>query len=167
MDKSLFQRVVRLLALTLVVLGGVAQVPPSYADEHRCMHGIRHDGHGAMSAEKMRGKMADRMSRLHDSLKLTDEQESAWSEFDGQMKPAPDLPQPNFDGEELPAPERMARKIEQMKAHIARMEGHIPVLRAFYAELTPEQQKIFDSEFMHHRCRHHAEPKSSPDTSDL
>ena len=49
----------------------------------------------------------------------------------------------------------MERMQAMMRARDARMSEHVSALKEFYAVLTPEQKKIFDSEFGHGTRRHH------------
>jgi periplasmic protein CpxP/Spy len=137
----------------MILIVGAALAPASFAGEHRCPHG-KHGDH-TMSPEKMHEKMAQRMTRLRESLALTAEQATAWTEFETNMKPeAKAQPSDWAAMKKLPAPERMTRKVEHMKTHLAWMESRIPVVAAFYSKLTPAQQKTFDREFMRHG-RHH------------
>mgnify|MGYP000084155066 CR=1 FL=1 len=40
--------------------------------------------------------------------------------------------------------ERAERMLERMRAHQSAMADHVAQLKAFYGQLSPEQQKIFD-----------------------
>jgi len=95
---------------------------------------------------KMQERMDKRAQRLHDKLKITPAQEGAWQAYISAIKP--DMTQRgHFDRaafKEMPAPERMEKRLEMAKARIARMESHLAATRTFYAALTPEQQKAFD-----------------------
>ena len=112
----------------------------------------RHDA-GA-HAEHMQAKMADmfakRQARLHDLLKLTAQQESAWATYQAAIKPAPmSGARPDRAAfRKLPAPERMAKMIDFSKQRQAKMEAHLTALTAFYAQLTPEQKAVFDERGM-------------------
>jgi protein CpxP len=50
--------------------------------------------------------------------------------------------------EKLSAPERMEKQLALMKEREARMADRLAATKAFYAQLTPEQQKIFNENFM-------------------
>ena len=92
-------------------------------------------------------KRAQRVARLHDALKITPAQETAWNAFVASMKPAR-----HDDGQRgdraawanLSAPERAQKMIERQKARTAFMEQRLGALNSFYAVLTPEQKKVFD-----------------------
>lgn len=112
----------------------------------------RHDA-GARS-EHMQARMADmfakRQAKLHDLLKLTAQQESAWATYQAAIKPAPmsGARPERATFRQLPAPERMAKMIDFSKQRQARMEAHLSALTAFYAQLTPEQKAVFDKRGM-------------------
>lgn len=99
----------------------------------------------------MRGQGAERMEqhhrKLHDALKLNAEQEAAWKKLIASEHPMGkgrrDAAKAG-DAATLSTPERAERMLEHMKAQQAAMAEHIVVLKAFYGQLSPEQQKIFD-----------------------
>jgi hypothetical protein len=101
-----------------------------------------------------------RQAKLHDSLKLSAEQEPAWKAFaaamtppDGKMK-RPDRAQV----EKLSAPERMEQRLAMMKTAEAHMETRLAAMKTFYATLSPQQQKVFNDSIGKghpHQGRHH------------
>lgn len=95
---------------------------------------------------KMQERMDRRAKRMHDALKITPAQEGAWQAYLSALKS--NMPQRGqFDRaafKSMPAPERMEKRIEMARSHIARMEGNLAATRTFYTALTPEQQKLFD-----------------------
>lgn len=111
--------------------------------------------HGAaVDKQQMQAKMAEmfakRQAKLHDLLKLTTQQESAWATYQAAIKPA-------ATGGTLPdraaiammsAPDRMAKMLDLSKQHQATMEAHLAALTAFYGQLTAEQKAIFDDHTM-------------------
>jgi hypothetical protein len=105
-------------------------------------------------AEHMQAKMADmfakRQAKLHDLLKLTAQQEAAWSTYQAAIKPAPmsGTPPDHAAFAKLPAPERMAKMLDFSKQHQAKMEAHLAALTAFYGQLTTEQKAVFDKHSM-------------------
>ena len=117
-------------------------------------------GH-ALSQEQRQAKwsehLAKRQAALHDALKLSAAQEPAWRSFIAAAQPAAH-PAPDGHGawKELPAPQRLEKAIELSKQHTAMMEERLGALKAFYAVLTPEQQKVFDANAMRggHRWQH-------------
>ncbi|MCF8503578.1 MAG: Spy/CpxP family protein refolding chaperone [Caulobacter sp.] len=113
--------------------------------------GMRHPGgpgmggrHGPMDPEK-------HMQHLRDVLQLRADQEGALKAFAAAMKP-PERPAPAA-GAAAPAaperpkttPERLARSEKMMAEHQAGMRKRNDAIRAFYAQLSPSQQKAFDA----------------------
>ncbi|WP_343732058.1 Spy/CpxP family protein refolding chaperone [Duganella sp.] len=107
--------------------------------------------HGARpSKEQMQAKMADmyakRQARLHDLLKLSAQQESAWATYQAAIKPAA------MDGQrperkpmnKLTAPERLNLALEMTRKREAFLETRVKAVSAFYAQLNPAQQTLFD-----------------------
>lgn len=112
-------------------------------------------GCGPMGAGS--GKFAERIEKrqadLHDKLKLTSEQETAWKKFSKKMKPESRNRPDQSELSTLHAPERMERMHAMMKEHESRMGDRVAAVKEFYAVLTPEQQKLFDDQFSKHRRR--------------
>jgi len=122
------------------------------------MHeGMGHPGMGPMNPARMQARMERRHAALKAALKLTPAQEASWATFAAAMKPPADLKaaRPDFaEIAKLPTPER----IDKMKAlhtqHAAEMTAAMDkrgeAAKVFYAVLTPEQQKVFDSATARH-----------------
>ena len=111
-----------------------------------------HDGRMGMNPERMEKMHEQHLAALHDKLKLTAQQETAWKKFAAQ-KPMFDManrPDP-AEMEKLNAPQRLEKGLEHMKAMEAKMADHLAALKEFYAVLTPDQQKIFDDQSMPRR----------------
>jgi Spy/CpxP family protein refolding chaperone len=103
---------------------------------------------------KMQERMDAHAKRMHDTLKITPAQEGAWQAYLSALKS--NMPQHGQSFKNLPAPERMEKRIEMAKAHLARMESNLTATKTFYATLTPEQQKLFDEKAGHFgRHQHH------------
>lgn len=104
---------------------------------------------GAQQRAQFVERMHQREVKLHDELKLTAAQESAWKTFVEQMKPPmPPLQRPDrTQSAALTAPERMDQRIAFMKQMEARLTVQSVALKKFYAVLTPDQQKILDRHF--------------------
>jgi protein CpxP len=108
----------------------------------------QHDAHP--SKEQMQAKMAEmyakRQARLHDLLKLTAQQESAWANYQAAIKPAAmDGKRPEhkpFD--KLTAPERLTLALDMTKKREAFLETRVKAVGAFYGQLNPAQQTLFD-----------------------
>ncbi len=97
---------------------------------------------------------------LHDQLGLNAEQEKAWLAYIAIADKNRDLrkPIPRADLEKMTAPERMQTMIDRMKTNESELAKQLVVLKAFYAQLTPEQQQIFDQETMKHPRFHRGGP---------
>jgi len=94
--------------------------------------------------EKMREA---HQSALHEKLKLTAQQESAWKKFTAsQPMPNKAARMDRTEMQKLNAPQRMEKGIEHMRTMEKAMTEHLAALKEFYAVLTPEQQKVFDEQ---------------------
>ena len=122
--------------------------------------------HGAtVNREQMQAKMAEmfakRQAKLHELLKLTAQQESAWATYQAAIAPAaaggtmPD----RAAVAKMSAPDRMAKMLDLSKQHQAKMEAHLAALTAFYGQLTAEQKAIFDDHTMGGAHGGHAGPR--------
>jgi Spy/CpxP family protein refolding chaperone len=115
--------------------------------------GMRHRGMGQMDPVKMQAMVEKRLATLKTQLKLTPTQEGNWAAFTTAMKPPADrqisMHPDQAELAKLTTPER----IEKMKAlhtqHMAEMSANMDrrgeATKAFYATLTPDQQKTFDA----------------------
>ena len=130
-----------LVGFTSAGLGLVMSAVHANADEcHRA----------GFNKEKFMQHMQQREARLHQDLKLTAAQEPAWKTFTSKVKPAAGERPKHEELAGLKAPERMERMAEHMKQREARMTERVAAVKEFYAVLTPEQQKVFDANFMAH-----------------
>lgn len=106
--------------------------------------------------QAMQAGMEKYHASLHEQLKLTPQQEGAWTAFMEATKPrqAPMSDAAKAERQAMAsmnAPERMEKMLGHAKDRLARMQQHLDALKTFYAVLTPEQQKIFDAN--HQRMR--------------
>lgn len=98
-------------------------------------------GHSEQHAKMME----QHHTQLHDALKLSAEQEPAWAKLMASEQPGEAMHGgQSEDWSKLKAPERAEKMLEMSKARQARMAEHVSALKAFYAVLTPEQQKTFE-----------------------
>ncbi len=119
--------------------------------------------HGQMDPAKMEAMMAKHHAALKAKLKLTPEQEGAWTTFTAAMKPPARMEHPHMDRAEiakLTTPERIdkmrAMRTQHMADMNAAMDKRDDATKAFYAVLNDEQKKVFDAE--HARMgTHHGE----------
>ncbi len=151
----MMKKLTKAMLIGLITAGIGAGTYSAYADDAHCQdRGMRHE----MGARGDWGRdaMAKRQVKLHDALKLSPEQETAWNTFVEKMKPTGPMGKP--DRSQLAkqtAPERMEAMLTFMKARQSRMEERLQAVKDFYAQLRPDQQQVFDQEFMsrHHRHR--------------
>ncbi|WP_432381158.1 Spy/CpxP family protein refolding chaperone [Duganella sp. P38] len=109
-----------------------------------------HGAHQQPTKEQVQARMAEmyakRQARLHDLLKLTAQQESAWASYQAAIKPAaPDGQRPQRKRmDKLTAPERLNLALDMTKKREAFLENRVKAVTAFYAQLNPAQQTLFD-----------------------
>ncbi len=103
--------------------------------------------HGRVDPAQRLERFNQRMAELKQKLQITAAQESAWSNFTNALRPSAS-PQ-RIDRQalaQLTTPDR----IDQMRAlrnqRMAEMDRRGDATKAFYAALTAEQKKVFDSE---------------------
>lgn len=108
-----------------------------------------HAQHQAQRQERMQKRHADHMAQLKTDLNITAAQEAAWNAFVARSTPQPRTPQaggPSIDWSQLTTPQRL----DLMQAHKAERDAawtkRIDATKRFYATLTPEQQKVFDTQ---------------------
>ena len=145
-----------LAALALPVL---AQQPPAAppaptagatAQDGRHHHaGEHHRGHHGHPGGKHHGHHAEYRARhlaaLKDQLQLTPAQEPAWTAFTASMQPGERTARLDRQGmEQLTTPERIDRMRALRAQHAAEADRRGEATKAFYAALTPAQQKTFD-----------------------
>ena len=121
--------------------------------DHRGMmghHGMQ--GKGPMDPARMEEHMAKRQAVLKVRLKVTADQEAAWSAFTNAMKPSPDMLKRRADMRaemgKLTTPERIDKMKAMRGERDAEMDKHAAAVKTFYAVLTPEQKKVFDAQHM-------------------
>lgn len=109
----------------------------------------------AQRMERMREHQAKRLADLKQKLQINATQEGAWQGFvTAQQPPARpgQAPVPRMKREEfakLTTPQRLD-KIQQMQAQrTERFAARAAATRSLYATLTPDQQKLFDTQEMH------------------
>lgn len=98
--------------------------------------------------ERMQKRMAEHQAQLKDSLKITPAQEAAWSAFVARTAPEPRQARDmsREDWSKLTTPERLDKMQALHAQRDAEMAKRIDATKSFYAALTPEQQKVFDSQ---------------------
>jgi hypothetical protein len=88
------------------------------------------------------------LDRLQNDLQLTPSQQSAWDAFAKAYSPDPEEIAKQQRSEAsmstLNGPQRVDLAIELAKSDLAELQHRGDALKAFYATLSPEQQKKFD-----------------------
>ena len=144
---KLTQRIL-MASTAAVVLAGASFTAFARGDHGNCGGDMK-----GPQAEKMQQRMQDHMAKrqadLKAALKLTAEQEGAWTAFTAAAKP------PMMDAKNRPNHEEMAKlttpqRMEKMQALKAERDSHMTKVmeatKTFYSALTPEQQKVFDEQ---------------------
>jgi protein CpxP len=117
---------------------------------------------------KMEALIAKRSAELKAKLKITAQQESAWTAYTTAMKPPARETLTRLDRAELnklTTPERIDKMRSLRNQQLAAMDQRDDATKTFYAALNPEQQKIFDSEHARWGDRHgraHAPREAKP-----
>jgi len=106
----------------------------------------------AQRFEQMKQRHAQHLAALKEKLKLTPAQEGAWNTFaDAQQSPPAPPPGARMNRDEfakLTTPQRLDLMEKRRTERSAMFTKRADATRAFYAGLTPEQQKTFDAESM-------------------
>ena len=136
------------IAIASLGLGGVAIAAsnPGAAPGAGGCHWGGFGSHGANSAERT----AKRQAALHDKLGLSTMQEAAWKTFTDKLQPAAPTAAPIAAAT---APDRADRMVAFLQTAQQRAATRAQAVKEFYSVLSPEQQKIFDSQAQGHR--HH------------
>lgn len=96
--------------------------------------------------ERRQAYMAKRAEAFKAELKLTPAQEPAWAAFTAAMQPGERSARlGRADMEKLTTPERIDRMRALRAQQSAEADRRGEATKTFYAALTPEQQKTFDS----------------------
>ncbi|MFN3376696.1 MAG: Spy/CpxP family protein refolding chaperone [Burkholderiaceae bacterium] len=128
-----------------------AQTPPGPGpDGGRMGMGHGHAGKGG-SLEEAQQRRQERMQRhlneLKGQLKLSPDQEPAWTAFIAALQPTAKPERPSRDQwAQLTTPQRIDRMQELRQRHAAEADRRAQATKSFYATLNPEQQKTFDAQ---------------------
>lgn len=141
-----------------LVLAGLIAVPAASAmaqsasaEKSASMPGMHRNHHDPAN---MQMHFEKRQAELKGKLKLTPEQEPAWSAFSTAMKPLTrpmrPAPEQRSDLQNLQTPERIDRMRAEHSQRMAEMtklmDQRGEAAKTFYGALTSEQKKIFDAE---------------------
>jgi hypothetical protein len=129
--------------------GDASATASSAAGEH---HGRKDNKDRAEMRQRMAERHAHHMAELKTALQITSEQESAWNTFAAAMQPPatpPNLAASRAEFQKLTTPERIDLMQKRQAEREAAMKQRADAVKAFYAQLTPEQQKTFDAQTSH------------------
>ncbi len=142
------------LILTLAGAAQAADAPPPKVERKVVIMGGPGEGPGMMGGGMMGGDMmggpmkmdpAKHAQHLRDVLQLRPDQEGALQAFLASMAPPKDMPpMPDMD-KPMTTPERLDMMLMMLDHHRAEMVKHVAAVKAFYAQLSPSQQKAFDA----------------------
>ncbi len=140
-----------LLASAAVAAAQTAPPPPAPPAPGWGHHGPQRNGPQDWQAE--RAKMEERrLVELHTKLNLKPLQEPAWQAFVTGLQAARPAPKPHEKPDwEMMKMETTPQRLDHMLSHIDDMRAHLAqmdqVVKTFYAELSKDQQTIFDDNF--------------------
>jgi protein CpxP len=143
------------IAIATLSLGTVAAAAPGQGAQ--APGTFWHSGASGQHGEKFAERMAKRQAALHDKLALTPAQEPAWQVFTAKMQATMPARSDARPAAPLTAPERAERSAAFLQVAQQQAASRVQPIKEFYAVLSPEQQKIFDSQFQgrRHHFGHH------------
>lgn len=106
-------------------------------------HQRDHQAHGK--------RMAEKAQKFQAALQLTDAQQAGWTTYREALKPAPRaerMDRANFA--KLTTPQRLDHMQQQRAQRNAEADRRAEATKAFYATLSPAQQKTFDAQSLRH-----------------
>lgn len=146
-------RITQRLAATALVAALAGIAAPSFAQPAPGAGPVAEQAQRprAMTPEQrqqfMKERMGQRLEAFKQKLQLTPAQEPAWNGFVQSMQPNAEPRHARLDWQgmdKLTTPERIDRMRAMHAQHGAEMERRGEAVKAFYAQLTPAQQKTFD-----------------------
>lgn len=103
----------------------------------------------AQRMEQMMKRHAEHQAQLKSALKITASQEAAWNAYVAGTAPNPPAGAPGMaqeDWSQLTTPQRLDKMQALRAERDTAMAKRIEAVKTFYAALTPEQQKVFDTQ---------------------
>ena len=150
--KSLHRHLIAAGLMAAIGMGAIAQTqtpPAAPASGPQTMQGER-GRHDPAKMEQRRARMQERiaqhMAELKKKLQVTAGQEAAWTTWTSAMTP-PSFQRPDrAEFQALTTPERIDRMRAMRAQRNAEMDKRMDATKSFYAVLSAEQKKTFDSE---------------------
>ncbi len=141
----------------LLAVSSYAMSDSGFGNKGRC-----ETHHGHQFQFRWEAHRTKRLSELKEKLKLAPGQEAAWSAFTSASQPAvrvagTDRQAMRAEFAKLNTPQRLDKMLAMSDLRHARMLERFQATKAFYAQLSPEQQSVFDAEAMpgQHKGEHH------------
>ena len=106
--------------------------------------------HGQADPARWEARRAAHQSELKEKLKLRPDQEAAWNTYvdaTAPARPGAGRKAMRESFENLKTPQRLDKMLAMSEARRTRMLERSRAIKAFYAQLTPVQQGVFDAEF--------------------
>jgi protein CpxP len=154
--------------LAVLGLSANAQTPPAAPGSgpgQMMREGHSHGGPGHMMREgygqgdparmqermnRMQERMTARLTAIKQKLQLSPGQEAAWNNYIAALQPANKMKRPDrAELEKLTTPERIDRMRALRAERMTEMDKRADATKTFYASLTPDQKKLFDTETAH------------------
>jgi hypothetical protein len=128
-------------------LSAQAQTTPTPAQPASAPKAERHHGHGKFDPAKRAERMNQRLAELKQKLQITPNQEQAWTSFSAAMQPPAQRARPDREAlARMTTPDRIDHLRALRDQRNAEMDRRADATKAFYGQLSAEQQKTFDSE---------------------
>lgn len=135
--------------IVAAILAGIAGVSATaIAQGMGQHHGMDPQKH-TQRMEQMHKRHAEHQAQLKSALKITASQEAAWNAYVAGTAPNPPASAPGMtkeDWSKLTTPQRLEKMQAFRAERDAVMAKRIDAVKTFYAALTPEQQKVFDTQ---------------------
>jgi len=147
-----------LIAASGILAASAYAVSSTTADDKpRCEARQLHQGETGRDDRR-----AANLAGLKEKLGLSAEQEAAWNTFaaatqHGARRSGMERQAMRGDLDKLSTPERLDRMLAMSELRRTHLVERVQAIKVLYAQLTPEQQRVFDAEAMPvpHRHGHH------------
>lgn len=151
LPKSFTQRI---LALAMIAGGGALSVSayalPDAGSANKGNCAAMHGKHGHKNQAERMEQRAKHLAALKAKLNLTAQQETSWNAFtasrQGPMRSMADRQAMRAEMANMTTPQRVDKMLERAEARRTNMIERAQATKAFYAQLTPDQQAVFDAE---------------------
>ncbi|WP_159915982.1 Spy/CpxP family protein refolding chaperone [Pantoea sp. 18069] len=160
---AIFQRTLTATAAAATVFAALAmpvwaQTPaaPTAATTTAVEPAARAPGHQPRDHAAHGKRMAEKAQKFQAALQLTEAQQAGWNSYREAIKPAPHAKRMDRESfAKLTTPQRIDHMQQQRTERNAQADRRAQATKAFYATLTPTQQKTFDEQTLRHG-KHHA-----------